>query len=139
MSVAALEHVLILSDDIEATRDFYCRVLGLTVGERPPLPFAGYWLYASGTPCLHVAQRGAYLAHARELGLSEPGPMVGGNVDHISFAASDAEGVRAALHAVGIAPVANEIAGTGIQQLFFEDPNGVRLEINIKPLTAPGG
>jgi catechol 2,3-dioxygenase-like lactoylglutathione lyase family enzyme len=139
VSVTALEHVLILSDDIEATRDFYAKVLGLTVGERPPLPFAGYWLYASGTPCLHVAARGAYLAHARELGLSEPGQTVASNVDHISFAAGDPNGVRAALHAVGIVPVANEIAGTGIQQLFFEDPNGVRLEINLKPVTQSAG
>lgn len=139
MSVTGLEHVLILSDDIEATRDFYTKVLGLTVGERPSLPFAGYWLYAGGTPCLHVAARGTYLAHARELGLNGPGPTAAGNVDHISFAAGEPNGVRAALHAVGIVPVANQIAGSGIQQLFFEDPNGVRLEINLKPVTPSAG
>lgn len=137
MSVTALQHVLILSDDIEATRDFYSTVLGLTVGERPGLPFDGYWLYAGATPCIHVAQRDAYVAHARELGLNQPGPAVACNVDHISFAGSDIDGVRASLHAAGIAPVTNEIAASGMQQLFFEDPNGVRLEINVKSVAAP--
>ena len=37
MSVTDMEHVLVLSDDIERSREFYCRVVGLHVGERPPL------------------------------------------------------------------------------------------------------
>src|SRR6185437_13807968 len=76
MSVGALEHVLVLADDIDGTRDFYCEVVGLSVGERPPLAFPGYWLYAtsdgSGPACLHVAERGAYAAHAAGLGLDVP-------------------------------------------------------------------
>jgi catechol 2,3-dioxygenase-like lactoylglutathione lyase family enzyme len=35
--------VLVLSDDIDRTRDFYCDVVGLEVGERPPLEFPGDW------------------------------------------------------------------------------------------------
>ena len=41
MSATEMEHVLVLSDDIEATSDFYCRVVGLRVGDRPPLEFPG--------------------------------------------------------------------------------------------------
>ncbi len=70
MTVTAMEHVLVLSDDIEATREFYCDVVGLRVGERPPLEFPGYWLYAGDTPCLHIAERQAYLTHAAALGLA---------------------------------------------------------------------
>ena len=58
MGLAALDHVLVLSDDIDGSRDFYCATVGVTVGERPPLPFPGYWLYAGGRPCLHIADRG---------------------------------------------------------------------------------
>jgi catechol 2,3-dioxygenase-like lactoylglutathione lyase family enzyme len=135
VSVAALDHVLILTDDLEATRAFYRDVVGLTVGERPPLPFPGYWLYAGGVACLHVAERGPYLAHARKLGLSGTGADVDVDgapaVDHVSFSAHDGDGVRARLAAAGVAPVANEIADAGVHQLFFADPNGVRLEINV--------
>ena len=41
-------------------------------GERPPLEFPGYWLYAGETPCVHVADRRSYLVHAAWLGLSVP-------------------------------------------------------------------
>ena len=53
MPITHLEHFLVLTDDIEATRDFYRDALGLTVGPRPPLSFAGYWLYAGGARELH--------------------------------------------------------------------------------------
>ena len=62
MPITHLEHFLVLTDDIEATRDFYRDVLGLTVGPRPPLPFTGYWLYAGGAPCVHIAERASYTA-----------------------------------------------------------------------------
>jgi hypothetical protein len=62
------EFQLVLTDDIESTRRFYCDVVGLRVGERPPLAFPGYWLYAGATPCLHIAERGPYSAHAAAMG-----------------------------------------------------------------------
>ena len=46
MTVTGIDHVLVLSDDIDAAREFYCAALGLASGERPPLGFAGHWLYA---------------------------------------------------------------------------------------------
>ena len=67
MTVLQMEHVLVLSDDIEVTREFYCGVVGLREGQRPPLAFPGYWLYAGDTPCLHVADRRAYREHAATL------------------------------------------------------------------------
>jgi catechol 2,3-dioxygenase-like lactoylglutathione lyase family enzyme len=133
MSITEMEHVLVLSDDIEATREFYCQVVGLRVGERPPLAFPGYWLYAGLVPCLHVAERRSYLTHAAWLGLTVPHePPGAGSVDHIAFNASDYESVVARLAQRGIAAVRNTVAGGSLRQLFFEDPNGVRVEINVK-------
>ncbi len=57
MPLTRLDHVLVLTEDIEGTRDFYRDALGLEVGDRPPLEFPGYWLYADGVPCVHVADR----------------------------------------------------------------------------------
>jgi catechol 2,3-dioxygenase-like lactoylglutathione lyase family enzyme len=132
MSVTAMEHVLVLSDDIEATRDFYCRVVGLRVGERPPLEFPGYWLYAGATPCLHIAERRTYGAHAAHLGLSVPAEAPdAGPVDHIAFNASDYEELSVRLERNGVPAVANTVPG-GPRQLFIDDPNGVRIEINVR-------
>jgi catechol 2,3-dioxygenase-like lactoylglutathione lyase family enzyme len=133
--VSELEHVLVLSDDIDAAREFYERALGLRTGDRPPLEFDGYWLYAGDVACLHIADRGSYRTHAAGLGLSvsaraaEPGTAP---VDHIAFSASDYEAVSARLASAGIEPVRNDVPGGGPRQLFFSDPEGLRVEINVK-------
>jgi catechol 2,3-dioxygenase-like lactoylglutathione lyase family enzyme len=138
MSIGSLEHVLVLADDIDATRDFYCSVVGLSVGERPPLAFPGYWLYASsgsgsGAACVHIADRRAYAAHAAGLGLSVPGrsDAGAGPVDHIAFTASDYDGLLERLSRRGVRAVRNAVPG-GPRQVFIEDPNGVRVEINVR-------
>jgi len=135
MSTVGLEHVLVLSDDVDGTRDFYRDVVGLSVGDRPPLEFPGYWLYAGATACVHVADRRAYAAHTAALGLQVSpegsGPRPPGPVDHIAFTALDYEGLTARLAEHGVPAVANAVPG-GPRQLFFEDPNGVRVEINVR-------
>jgi catechol 2,3-dioxygenase-like lactoylglutathione lyase family enzyme len=134
-AVSELEHVLVLSKDIEAAREFYESALGLRTGDRPPLQFDGYWLYAGDAPCLHVADRAAYRAHAATLGLSvgeRAGDPGAAPVDHIAFSASDYEAVTARLAAAGIEPVRNDVPGGGPRQLFFSDPEGLRVEINVK-------
>ena len=45
MPLEVMEHVNIRAADMEATKDFYCDVLGMRVGERPPFDFPGYWIY----------------------------------------------------------------------------------------------
>jgi len=134
MTIVGLEHVLVLSDDIDRTRDFYCEVVGLAIGDRPPLEFPGYWLYADATPCLHIAERRAYADHAAGLGLevSKSDPDLGsGPVDHIAFSALDYHALTARLAAHGVPAVTNVVPG-GPRQVFVEDPNGVRVEINVR-------
>ena len=133
---SGLEHVLVLSDDIDATRDFYRDVVGLRVGPRPALEFPGYWLYADArSACVHVAERHAYLKHAVSLGLPASGVgspgSGGGTIDHIAFDERDYEAAATRVQAAGLTPVENVVPG-GPRQLFIDDPNGVRVEINVK-------
>jgi catechol 2,3-dioxygenase-like lactoylglutathione lyase family enzyme len=133
MSVTGLEHVLLLSDDIERARDFYERALGLRCGDRPPLEFPGYWIYAGDTPCLHIADRDSYRAHAATLGLEVPERSSGpGPVDHIAFSAGDYDELSRRLTRAGVEPVRNDVPGGGPRQLFFDDPDGQRVEINLR-------
>jgi catechol 2,3-dioxygenase-like lactoylglutathione lyase family enzyme len=133
MSITQLEHVLVLSEDIEQTRDFYATVVGLQVGERPPLEFPGYWLYAGSTPCLHVADRRSYRAHAATLGLQVDADSTGSTgIDHIGFVATEYDELTARLARAGVAAVRNDVPGGGPRQLFFSDPNGVRVELSVR-------
>jgi catechol 2,3-dioxygenase-like lactoylglutathione lyase family enzyme len=128
MALESLEHALVLTDDIEATRLFYCEVLGFEAGDRPELPFPGYWLYLGGVPCLHVAERASYEAQLERMGLRR----ADGSVDHLAFAARDHEALAARLEAAGVTTVANDVPAAGMRQLFLEDPNGVRIELNVR-------
>ena len=118
-----LQHVLVLTDDLEATKAFYCDVLGLEAGERPLLPFPGHWLYSGGVACVHIAERGPYDAHAASAGL----PAKASPVDHVAFEAHGYEELVERLGAAGVDVTANHSAA-GIQ-LFFDDPNGARIEL----------
>jgi catechol 2,3-dioxygenase-like lactoylglutathione lyase family enzyme len=139
LGVSELEHVLVLCDELETTREFYEDAVGLRPGARPALEFPGYWMYAGETPCLHLADRGSYLAHARTLGLDvgerAGGPAGPGPVDHIAFSAGDYEQVCERLARAGVEPVRNEVPGGGPRQLFFDDPEGLRVEINVRTQT----
>jgi catechol 2,3-dioxygenase-like lactoylglutathione lyase family enzyme len=128
MGVTGLEHLLVLTDDIDATRDFWCDALGLEVGERPPLEFPGYWLYAGGVPCIHVAERAAYEAHSERIGI----PAAPASIDHVAFNSTSVDEVVARLERSGVEAARNAVPAAGLQQLFVEDPNGVKVEINVK-------
>jgi catechol 2,3-dioxygenase-like lactoylglutathione lyase family enzyme len=126
MPLGRLDHVLVLTDDIDATRAFYCDGLGLEAGDRPPFAFSGYWLYLNGVPCVHVADRDEYEAQAALLGLA-----IGPAVDHVAFGGRDYDELAARLEAAGIDAVANEVPGGSLRQLYVTDPNGVRVELNV--------
>jgi catechol 2,3-dioxygenase-like lactoylglutathione lyase family enzyme len=134
MPLSKLDHVLVLTEDIEATRDFYRDALGLEVGDRPPLEFPGYWLYAKGVPCVHVADRTAYTAHSQSTGIPASPPADGtGALDHLAFSGDDHDEAVARLDRSGVEAKRNTVQGIGMRQLFFEDPNGVKIEINVMP------
>jgi catechol 2,3-dioxygenase-like lactoylglutathione lyase family enzyme len=128
MTISGLQHLLVLTDDIDATRDFWCDALGLEVGARPQLEFPGYWLYSNGVPCIHVAERAAYASHSERIGI----PASREAVDHVAFDGEDYDAVVERLELRGVGARRNEVPGAGVRQLFIEDPNGVKIEINVK-------
>jgi catechol 2,3-dioxygenase-like lactoylglutathione lyase family enzyme len=133
MALTQLEHYLVLTDALEATRDFYRDVLGFSDGERPPLGFPGYWLYLGKVPCIHIAEWHTYRAHSAERGISVSTPAPGtGALDHIAFNAEDLPAVKARLAAHAVAYTVNVVPASGLTQLFLVDPNGIKLEINIR-------
>ncbi len=134
MTVSAIEHVLVLSDDIDA----YPRLLlrrGRARGRRTAAARVPGLLAVRrrrGAACVHIAERRPYAAHAAGLGLRVPERDPGvGPVDHIAFTASDYEAVTQRLERCGVPAVTNAVPG-GPRQVFVEDPNGVRVEINVR-------
>lgn len=133
MPLTQFEHYMVLTEDLEKTRDFYRHALGLRLGPRPPLGFPGYWLYAGDMPCIHIAEWRSYRAHSAAAGIPVSTPAPGtGPVDHLAFNAVDCEEVKAALSAHGVAFVENHVPSAHLTQLFLNNPNGVKIEINVR-------
>ena len=122
MPLGVLQHYTIEPSNLEATKDFYCDVLGLENGDRPPLGFPGYWLYSGGVATVHL------------LGPRQPreGVVVRGEkkfddtgrFDHIAFAASDIDEVRARLASKSVKFRENTVPRTGAKQIFLYDQAG---------------
>jgi catechol 2,3-dioxygenase-like lactoylglutathione lyase family enzyme len=127
-----MEHFLVLTADIHGTRDFYCNVLGMREGFRPPLAFPGYWLYLGETAVIHIAEWQTYTVHSRGRGLPVSAPAAGtGALDHIAFNATDYDELLASIERNGVQVHRNVANPNGLRQVFLLDPNGIKLEINI--------
>ncbi len=124
MPLQDLNHFLVITRDLEETRDFYEQVLALRVGERPPFRFPGYWLYLGEQAVVHLAGP----ERAEPGAAAEAGDT--GALDHIAFAASDLEGMLRHLEAHGVPVRRRTVPAAGLQQLFIRDPNGVQIELN---------
>jgi catechol 2,3-dioxygenase-like lactoylglutathione lyase family enzyme len=133
MPVTRLEHYLVVSDRLEETRDFYCDILGLAVGDRPDLGFDGYWLYTGGHGCLHLADRATYAKYKARVGTPVPQQTVDtGAIDHIAFNATRFDKMIARLDAAGLTYRQNRIGDIGLRQVFVQDPNAVTIELNFR-------
>lgn len=120
MPVHAVHHVnlRIAPHEIRALRDFYCDVLGLEEGWRPPFASKGYWLYAGGVPIVHLV----------ETGVGETRPR-GGAIDHVSFKCTNLDETTAQLQRHGIKYSVTHVPVTGDTQLFLHDPVGTGVEL----------
>ena len=133
MPLTKLEHYLVLTHDLDATRDFYVEALGMHAGFRPDLGFPGHWVYIGDTPVIHIAEWQTYTAHSKRKGVEVSARAdKTGPVDHIAFAAQNYDEVLAQLRQRGIPVRANDNPGNVVRQLFVFDPNGVKIEINFR-------
>jgi catechol 2,3-dioxygenase-like lactoylglutathione lyase family enzyme len=133
MPLNKLEHYLVMTDDIDATRDFYRDVIGLREGFRANLGFPGYWLYLDDIPVIHIAEWKTYTVHSEKLGIPVTTPAPGtGPLDHIAFNGTDAGEMISRLESLGISYHRNDVPVASLVQLFITDPNGIKLELNYR-------
>jgi catechol 2,3-dioxygenase-like lactoylglutathione lyase family enzyme len=133
MPVTQLEHYLVVSEVLEQTKDFYCEILGLRVGDRPDLGFSGYWLYLGEIPCLHLADRESYTDYKARVGTPVPQQTVDtGAIDHIAFNAIGFRDTVQMLENRGLRFRLNRIDDIGLSQVFVQDPNAITLELNFR-------
>ncbi|KAJ8565512.1 hypothetical protein K7X08_008088 [Anisodus acutangulus] len=122
----ALNHVSRLCKDVKKSVDFYTKVLGFVLVERPQaFDFDGAWLFNYGV--------GIHLVHDKD---EDRLPNDTDNLDpmdnHISFQSEDMEGMVQRLEEFNIKYLKRTVGeeeGAAIDQLFFKDPDGFMIEI----------
>ena len=140
MPLSQLEHYLLQPEDLEATKDWYVRVLGLSVGPHPDFGFPVYWLYIGETAVLHMTQGGAKASaeRLRYLGQESQATRGSGVIDHVAFRATALAETIAHLERLGVAFRERQVEDQGLYQLFLLDPNGVKVELNFAAAEARG-
>jgi len=128
MPVEALDHVNIITADLEGTARFYAELFGLEPRDGPPpLTHAhARWMYdAAGRAVIHINSLECPRAYDREV---RAGPT--GALHHVALRCSGYEQLRAGLIARGLDHRINLVSAIGLRQIFVLDPNQVLLELN---------
>ncbi len=127
MTIQAIHHVNIRAParDIANLKRFYCEIVGLRDGWRPPFDSHGHWLYAGTEPIVHLVE-----------GADDPDTIAsGGCVDHVAFRCADLAPMIERLRSSGIEFQLTQIPSLGDQQLLFRDPLGIGVELTVSRRT----
>ncbi|GAC1603972.1 MAG: VOC family protein [Acidimicrobiales bacterium] len=115
VKILGIHHVAIQASDIDAAREFYGEVMGLTEIERPAFPFDGLW-FRLGAQALHIVAQDDHVAPDRQ---------------HFAVEVDDLDAAVSAIEARGV-PVRKlglTYEGAGYQA-FVRDPSGNSIELH---------
>nr|GMD38225.1 lactoylglutathione lyase [Ipomoea batatas] len=125
----ALNHVSRLCRSVKESVDFYTKVLGLVVVERPPAfdGFDGAWLFNYGVG-IHLVQAKDQDRLPNHTDQQPLDPMD----NHISFQCDAMEAMERRLKELKVKYMKRTVGegeGEAIDHLFFRDPDGFMIEI----------
>jgi catechol 2,3-dioxygenase-like lactoylglutathione lyase family enzyme len=133
VALIELNHCFARMKNLEASRRFYCDVLGFRQMPRPDLPFPGHWLGFVGRTQVHMGRDGAPGADRHDLGTNpQSARNNAGVVDHIALLASDPAGFLRRFEASGVPAPKRRFAQMGLFQIFVSDPDGLTIELKRK-------
>ena len=121
MNIERLDHISILTTHLEAMSRWYCLVLGLQSGYRPPFANNGAWLYADDRPIVHLVE----VAHLE--------PDTNSPYNHFACYASGLSDFLAVLQQRNIDYRPSRVPELNILQINVLDPDGNRIHIDFSP------
>jgi catechol 2,3-dioxygenase-like lactoylglutathione lyase family enzyme len=133
MTISHIEHFLVAADDIDATRDWYARVLGMKPGPHPDFGFPVHWMYLGDTDIVHIGPSAKQAGEIQKKFLGRTSQDIGagtGALDHVAFRATGLRGMLEHLKKEKISFTQRRANGQALFQLFLYDPNGIKIELN---------
>ena len=116
-----LDHATIVTNDVEAMRQFFCTVAGLSEGARPAFGVNGFWLYANDQPLIHLIEGTA------------------ARIDHVALRVDSPEEWAALLDRLQLSRMPfqrGQVPSTGELQLFVRLAPSVTIEFVTRPRAA---
>jgi catechol 2,3-dioxygenase-like lactoylglutathione lyase family enzyme len=140
MPLSHLEHFLIQTADIDATRDWYVNVLGFHEGPHPDFKFPVVWLYLGDRDVVHLTQGGKNVSENRKAYLGQQSDAVHGSgvLDHVAFRCTGLREMMEHLQSNKIEFTRRMVSDQDLFQLFLMDPNGLKVELNYSNAEAEG-
>ena len=123
MRIDHLNHINLRARDIHETRDFYRDALGLKEGFRPEFAAFGYWMYAGDSAVVHIS----HCEPDSDIRTNPEG--MGRGLDHFALWAKGLNDQLAVLDGRKIKYDKRLAWNDTMVQVFFEDPNGVIIEL----------
>jgi catechol 2,3-dioxygenase-like lactoylglutathione lyase family enzyme len=140
MGLHHLEHFLIQTADMAATRDWYVKVLGFSEGAHPDFKFPVCWLYIGNTDVIHITEGGKSVSENRKAYLGQQSDALAGTgvIDHVAFRATGLRQMMEHLQTSKVPFSKRQVDDQGLFQLFLMDPNGIKVELNFPNAEAAG-
>ena len=122
MQLDRLDHVNVRTANLDAMVEWYCAILGMENGARPPFPFPGAWLYAGDQAAVHL------------IGVDAAPPDTGDlQLEHFALTATGLAQFIDRLEQAETAYQAIRVPGLDILQINLHDVDGNHIHIDFTP------
>ena len=140
MGLKFMEHILILTHDPDATRDWFVDNLGFRSGYHPEFGFPVHWLYIGDQDVVHIGK--ARHSEHQDTYLRTPSDQAGvdyaaagapgsGRIDHVCFNCEGIDEFVDRLNRNGVTFNERKAHDSDLYQLFMREPiNGIKVELN---------
>ena len=130
LQVKAFDHVTLVVDDLQRSREFYVDTLGMEEVPRPDFSFQGSWFQLGGVQ-IHLILKHDQSGPA---GINVPEHLTSTRTHHFAFEIDDAAAAEPQLRERGVKIVSPaKHRPDGAVQVFVEDPDGHVVELCTPP------
>ncbi|WP_210732009.1 VOC family protein [Hydrogenophaga sp. PAMC20947] len=119
--ILKLDHINVRTTQLGAMVEWYTRVLGLRVGDRPNFPFPGAWLYAGDTMAVHLVGIDGATGTGSEMDLK---------LEHFAFTATGLAEFENTLQGMGETSQRTDLRPIDLVQINLWDPDGNHLHVD---------
>jgi catechol 2,3-dioxygenase-like lactoylglutathione lyase family enzyme len=129
----SFDHYLLFAKNLDETVKWYGDVLNMRPGPLPDFDVPVHWLYLEDKPIIHVTERKKENQIESYIGkVDYENDLGSGLIDHIAFNCTGLEKMLLKLDGLNIEYTERRVDTQSRYQVFFFDPNGVKIELDFQ-------